>query len=72
MKVVITTSVVNGKFTRNRTTVLQAINSFNNSVVLTFDKPKKKGATNKTLITGFISSINAKRCEKICGAKFGA
>jgi len=42
-KVEITTSVVNGKFTRNRTIVLQAINSFNNSdVVLTFDKPKRK------------------------------
>ena len=42
-KVEITTSVVNGKFTRNRTIVLQAINSFNNAdVVLTFDKPKRK------------------------------
>ena len=42
-KVEITTSVVDGKFTRNRTIVLQAINSFNNAdVVLTFDKPKRK------------------------------
>ena len=42
-KVEIITSVQNGKFTRNRTIVLQAINSFNNAdVVLTFDKPKKK------------------------------
>lgn len=42
-KVEITTSVVNGKFTRNRNIVLNAICSFNNSdVVLTFDKPKKK------------------------------
>jgi len=42
-KVEIITSVQNGKFTRNRNIVLQAINSFNNTdVVLTFDKPKKK------------------------------
>jgi len=47
-KVEITTSVKNGKFTRNRTIVLQAINSFNNAdVVLTFDKPKKKRSNNQ-------------------------
>ena len=47
-KVEITTSVVNGKFTRNRNIVLQAINSFNNAdVVLTFDKPKKKRSNNQ-------------------------
>lgn len=47
-KVEITTSVKNGKFTRNRTIVLQAINSFNNTdVVLTFDKPKKKRSNNQ-------------------------
>lgn len=45
-KVEITTSVVNGKFIRNRNIVLQAINSFNNAdVVLTFDKVKKKRST---------------------------
>ena len=43
IKVEVTTSVQNGKFTRNRTLVLQAIKSFNNTdVVLTFDKPKRK------------------------------
>jgi len=37
------TSVFNGKFTRNRTIILQAIKSFENSdVVLTLEKPKKK------------------------------
>ena len=42
-KVEIITSVVDGKFTRNRTIVLQAISSFNDSdVILTFDKPKRK------------------------------
>lgn len=47
-KVEITTSVVSGKFTRNRNIVLQAINSFNNAdVVLTFDKPKKKRSNNQ-------------------------
>lgn len=37
------TSVSQGKFTRNRTIILQAIKSFENSdVVLTLEKPKKK------------------------------
>lgn len=47
-KVEIITSVVDGKFTRNRTIVLQAISSFNNSdVILTFDKPKRKRSVNQ-------------------------
>ena len=37
------TSVSNGKFTRNRTVILNAIKSFENSdVILTLEKPKKK------------------------------
>lgn len=37
------TSVQNGVFKRNRTTILQAIKSFENSdVILTLEKPKKK------------------------------
>jgi len=42
------TSVSNGKFTRNRTIILQAIKSFENSdVVLTLEKPKKKRSNNQ-------------------------
>ena len=42
------TSVKNGKFTRNRTIILQAIKSFENSdVVLILEKPKKKRSNNQ-------------------------
>ena len=40
------TSVSQGKFTRNRTIILNAIKSFENSdVILTLEKPKKKRST---------------------------
>lgn len=43
MKIEVKTSVVNGRFKRNRNMVLKAIESFNNKeLILTFDKPKKK------------------------------
>ena len=42
------TSVSQGKFTRNRTIILNAIKSFENSdVVLTLEKPKKKRSNNQ-------------------------
>jgi hypothetical protein len=42
------TSISQGKFTRNRTIILNAIKSFENSdVILTLEKPKKKRSNNQ-------------------------
>lgn len=48
MKIEITTSILNGLFKRNRTTVLNAIKSFEGKeVVITIDRLKKKRSNNQ-------------------------
>ena len=48
MKIEITTSILNGLFKRNRTTVLTAIKSFEGKeVVITIDRLKKKRSNNQ-------------------------
>ena len=48
MKIQIRTSVTNGKLTRNRNLILEAINSYEGKdVLITFEKPKKQRSNNQ-------------------------
>lgn len=48
MKVSIKTSVTNGKLTRNRNLILEAINSYEGKdLLITFEKPKKQRSNNQ-------------------------
>ena len=48
MKIQIRTSVTNGKLTRNRNLILEAINSYEGKeLLITFEKPKKQRSNNQ-------------------------
>lgn len=68
MKIQIRTSVTNGKLTRNRNLILEAINSYEGKdVLITFEKIKKKRSNQQNAFYWGIVIVIIKSCLKSTG-----
>lgn len=68
MKIQIRTSVTNGKLTRNRNLILDAINSYEGKeLLITFEKPKKQRSNQQNAFYWGIVVVIIKSCLKSTG-----